>query len=165
MGGQALGGRRASFREAEDIGTALLRELDVAGAITRGCLCGSVRRKQPQVDGTVGDVDLVVLAGPALADWLSQRWGIQKNGKPAHAGLVEGVQVDLLETTPEGWGAALAHATGSKKTNIVQRSWAKARGFLLNEKGVWKEGARVAGQSEREVYDVLGLDWLWPEER
>jgi DNA polymerase (family X) len=68
---------------------------------------------------------------------------------------------------PESRGAALQYFTGSKAHNIALRDRAIGLGFRLNEYGVFRteDEARVAGETEEEVYAALGLDWIPPELR
>ena len=59
----------------------------------------------------------------------------------------------------ESFGAALQYFTGSKAHNIALRDRAIRLGFKLNEYGLFTlEGEqRVAGASEEDVYEALGL--------
>jgi DNA polymerase (family 10) len=163
MGGKAAGGRRVSWEEGFKLGTGLLTELATNGLIKKGRVCGSIRRMCKEA----GDVDLVVVPQdlPGFEAWLFQKFGQQKNGKPAHTGLVDQVQVDFLVAEDDSWGAALMHMTGPKLRNIVQRAQAKKNGCMLNEKGLFKDGVRVAGENEQDIYEELGLEFLQPEER
>lgn len=164
MGGLAHAGRRIPLEEGLALGTRILESLTRAEAISRGEICGSLRRQRPDA----GDIDLVVVPGNDffLGAWMTETFGLQKDGKtPAHSGLIEGVQVDVLLATDESWGAALMHCTGSKHRNVVHRAAAKKKGYLLNEKGLWKGTERVAGATEREVYDLLEFTWREPPDR
>ena len=80
---------------------------------------------------------------------------------------LEGLQVDLRALPHESYGAALQYFTGSKEHNIVLRSRALKLGLTLNEYGLFQAGseARVAGETEEEVYAALGLPWIPPELR
>lgn len=81
--------------------------------------------------------------------------------------LKEGVNVDLRLVDESSFGAAVAYFTGSKEHNIRLREMAKQRGLKINEYGVFKEPDEifVAGQTEEEIYRVLGLPWIPPELR
>jgi DNA polymerase (family 10) len=96
---------------------------------------------------------------------MKEKFGEQKNGKPARSGVVEGVQVDVLATDEEGLGAALCHFTGPAELNVQQRAIARARGFKLNEKGLWRGEVRIAGRTEEEVYAALGMTFILPQMR
>ncbi len=78
-----------------------------------------------------------------------------------------GFQADLRLVAAESRGAALQYFTGSKAHNIALRDRAIGLGFKLNEYGLFRvdDDARVAGETEEEVYAALGLDWVPPELR
>lgn len=172
MGGKAEGGRKVIM----EVGRLVFQKLEVefigcwpeddqareglvrvAGSLRRGC-------------ETIGDVDVVVVVRSVeeearVSQTLRRLFGDQKNGKPKRSGLVDGVQVDVLVTDPDGVGAAMMHSTGPARLNIEQRGVAKTLGLKLNEKGLWKDGKRRPMFTEEEIYDDLGLAYLTPEER
>lgn len=176
-------GRKVMRGEAVEIGTVMLARFRELGLISRGCIAGSVRRGKQLVN----DLDLVVIpswsptnekpAGMKKAVWeplrLKATWekikeelGEGAGGGPSKVwGLIGGVYVDVMFTTDESWGAAMMHCTGPMELNIAQRSHALRSGLTLNEYGVWRDGIRLAGAEEREVYAVLKLNFLEPEAR
>jgi len=79
--------------------------------------------------------------------------------------LIDGVQVDMYHALPEQWGAMCLFLTGNAQFNIRLRLIAKKHGFKLNEKGLWSGENQVAGKDERQMFDVLGLEWLEPVDR
>ncbi|MCI4352021.1 MAG: helix-hairpin-helix domain-containing protein [Thermoplasmata archaeon] len=76
-----------------------------------------------------------------------------------------GIQIDLRVVEPASFGAALQYFTGSKDHNIHLRSLARDLGLKINEYGVLRGEERVAGVTEAEVYESLGLAWIPPEIR
>jgi len=126
-------------------------------------VCGSIRRRKP----IVGDVDIVLVPenGDGLLTALEELTGTQINLKGQFE--VDGVQVDLFIVKEEGWGAACMYATGAAETNIAQRALAKRKGMLLNQYGLYDRatGRFIAGRTEEEVYEALGLEFLPPERR
>ena len=78
-----------------------------------------------------------------------------------------GIQADLRLVPAESRGAAMQYFTGSKSHNIALRDRAIARGFKLNEYGLFRvdDGSLVAGRTEAEIYDALGLAEIPPELR
>jgi DNA polymerase (family 10) len=78
-----------------------------------------------------------------------------------------GIQADLRLVPAESRGAAMQYFTGSKSHNIALRDRAIARGFKLNEYGLFRvdDGSLVAGQTEAEIYEALGLANISPELR
>ena len=91
-----------------------------------------------------------------------------------------GVQVDLRIVPEESWGAALMYFTGSKEHNVRLRERAQKQGLTLNEYGLFPDEpgsskdkgspqsrgvTPVAGATERDVFESLGVAWLPPEAR
>jgi DNA polymerase (family 10) len=81
--------------------------------------------------------------------------------------IAGGYQADLRLIESDSRGAALQYFTGSKAHNIALRDRALARGLRLNEYGLFRasDDTRLAGASEAEVYEALGLAWIPPELR
>jgi DNA polymerase (family 10) len=76
--------------------------------------------------------------------------------------LRSGMQVDLRLVPQVSYGAALHYFTGSKAHNIAVRTLAVKRGLKLNEYGVFEGDKRIAGRTEQEVYDAVGLPYIEP---
>jgi DNA polymerase (family X) len=148
----------------------LIPYLSETGGIEKIAAAGSLRRGKD----TIGDLDLLV-TGPGAADALERFVQHPKAhnvlGKGANKASIqyglEGLQVDLRALPHESYGAAMQYFTGSKEHNILVRSRALKLGLTLNEYGLFRlEGeARVAGETEEEVYAALGLPWIPPELR
>jgi DNA polymerase (family 10) len=84
--------------------------------------------------------------------------------------LLGGIQADLRLVPAESRGAAMQYFTGSKSHNIALRDRAIARGFKLNEYGLFHvddidHASPVAGRSEADIYEALGLQEIPPELR
>jgi DNA polymerase (family 10) len=129
---------------------------------------GSVRRRKE----TVGDLDVLVAttepeaavrAFCALADVAAV---LARGPTRAAVRLHVGLQVDLRVLPPESFGAALHYFTGSKAHNIAIRTRAVHRGLKVSEYGVFdREGRRVGGEREEDVFAAVGLPWIPPELR
>lgn len=146
----------AEFRQLEGI-----ERVEAAGSLRRG-------------KETIGDLDLLV-TGPGATRSLDH---IEKHAK-AHEVLgrgankasvrygLEGLQVDVRALPAESFGAAMQYFTGSKEHNVVLRTLALKQGLTLNEYGLFTlEGnERVAGESEEQIYQRLGFQWIPPEMR
>jgi DNA polymerase (family 10) len=65
----------------------------------------------------------------------------------------------------ESFGAALQYFTGNKDHNVELRKIAIDKKYKLNEYGVFRGKKSVAGETEEEVYKILGLEWMEPELR
>jgi DNA polymerase (family 10) len=146
----------------------MLAALQEAPGVHRTAPAGSLRRMRE----TVGDLDLLVAADdaepvmarfrqlPQAAEVLSS--GATKTSIRTH----EGLQVDLRVLSPERWGTALQHFTGSQAHNIRLRGLALDRGYSLSEYALKRrDGSEILCADEQEVYRHLGLPWIPPEMR
>jgi DNA polymerase (family 10) len=130
---------------------------------------------------TVGDLDVVVdsRAATAVMDHL-ERWHgmaavLQRGDTKTSIRGPRDIQIDLRVVAEDSFGAALQYFTGSKEHNVKLRSRARDRGLTINEYGVHKlkasadghhtRGDVLAGRSEAEVYEAVGLPWIPPELR
>jgi len=130
---------------------------------------------------TVGDLDVVVdsRAAAAVMDHLEQWHGmaavLQRGDTKTSIRGPRDIQIDLRVVAEDSFGAALQYFTGSKEHNVKLRSRARDRGLTINEYGVHKlnasadghhtRGDVLAGRSEAEVYEAVGLPWIPPELR
>jgi DNA polymerase (family X) len=155
---------------AHDTAQELKRYLGELDGIENITAAGSLRRGKE----TVGDLDLLV-TGPNAAAALDrfvayprvhEVLGRGPNKASAKVGR-EGLQVDVRALPRESYGAAMQYFTGSKEHNVAVRTRAVRMGFKLSEYGLFRaaDEARVAGDTEEEVYKALGLAWIPPELR
>jgi DNA polymerase (family 10) len=155
---------------AEDMAGELTAYLGETPGIEQITPAGSLRRGRE----TVGDLDLLV-TGPAAAEVLERFVRFPRveevlvrgeNKASAKVGR-EGLQVDVRALPRESFGAALQYFTGSKDHNVALRTRAVKMGFKLSEYGLYRsaDDTRVAGQTEAEVYEALGLRLIPPELR
>ena len=79
--------------------------------------------------------------------------------------LRSGIQVDVRAVPEQSYGAALLYFTGSKAHNIALRAIANKHKWKLNEYGLFSGKRRIAGATEEEVYQKLGLAYIPPEMR
>ncbi len=162
-------------RERKPLGTAvtlaetILARLRALPEVHRIEVAGSLRRMRE----TVKDIDILVTATkparvmevfvglPNVAEVLGH--GETKSS----IRLRENIQVDLRVLEPDSFGAALQYFTGSKQHNIRVRELAQRKGFKVSEYGVFTEkgSRRVAGKTEAEVYEAVGLPYIPPELR
>ncbi len=155
---------------AEDMARELTQYLGQTPGIEQITPAGSLRRGRE----TVGDLDLLV-TGPAAGEVLErfvrfpkveQVLGRGENKASAKVGR-EGLQVDVRALPRESFGAALQYFTGSKDHNVAIRTRAVKMGLKLSEYGLFRgaDETKVAGESEEDVYEALGLRWIPPELR
>lgn len=130
-------------------------------------LAGSTRRRKE----TVGDIDILAASNDPkpIIDYFVSMKGVgyvYAKGKTKAAIRIEpGVDVDLRVVVPQSYGAALLYFTGSKNHNIALRKLAQEKGFKLNEYGLFKGNRRIAGATEEEIYQKIGLAYIPPEIR
>lgn len=132
---------------------------------------GSLRRRS----ATIGDIDIAVATTNPVGviehfvKYPKKQKIVEQGDKTASILLPGNVQVDILPTLPEAYGAALQHFTGSKHHNIALREHSLKKGLSLNEYGVKelksKSEVRKTFKTEEEFYNFLGLDWVPPEIR
>jgi len=147
--------------------TDLFRQVPGVEAITPA---GSLRRGRE----TVGDLDLLVTGPNATAvlerfvayDRVDEVLGHGENKASAKVGH-QGLQVDVRALPLESFGAAMQYFTGSKDHNVAIRTRAVKMGLKLSEYGLYRveDDTKVAGATEEEVYEALGLRWIPPELR
>ncbi len=160
------GGRRPLV-EIVHRAEALRRWLTGEAAVDRAVLAGSYRRGRE----SVGDLDLLVTARdpvPALerfAHFPDLDRVVLRGPTKMTVRLKDGLQVDLRVVDPASFGAAEQYFTGSKDHNVTLRGRARELGLKINEYGVFRGEARIAGATEEEVYRSVGLPWIPPELR
>lgn len=128
---------------------------------------GSVRRMKE----TVGDVDFLVITEDSskVMDFfvsLPEVMQVIEKGKTKSAvKLKTGMNADVRTLPEQSFGAALQYFTGSKDHNIALRKIALDKGWKLSEYGIFEKNRQIAGRTEEEVYEKLGLRWIPPELR
>ena len=154
---------------ADELANELREYMSHCSGVKKLTPAGSLRRGAE----TIGDIDLLVTGGvpKQVADYFLQFPKISavvaSGENKVSVKLKEGIQVDLRMLEAESYGAALQYFTGSKAHNVALRDRAKRLGFKLSEYGLFrtKDGERVAGHTEEEVYKALALDYIEPELR
>jgi DNA polymerase (family 10) len=128
------------------------------GSLRRGC-------------ETCGDLDILAAGAPAtlmeaFTSFASVENVLARGTTKSSVHMWGGFQVDLRLVPRESLGAALQYFTGSKAHNIALRDRAIRMGLKLNEYGLYREdGSSIAGASEEEIYEALGLVFIPPELR
>lgn len=162
-----LDDNRHSRGKALPIAKSFAARLAAIDGVTRVEIAGSLRRNK----STVRDIDIVCEAtnGKAVIAEFIKLDGITKvlcAGKTKANVIVEGgVQIDLRVIVHESFGAAMQHCTGSRLHNIELRQQARQLGWKLNEYGLYNGTRQLAGEREEDIYALLGLAWVPPEQR
>lgn len=178
---------RIGIGHALPVAMELVERVRQLKGVQRAEIAGSLRRGRD----TIGDVDLVCsVKDPTLAPTITEAFtkfpGVDRvlGQGPSKASIVTsaGMQVDLRVLPEANFGAALLYFTGSKDHNVKIRSLAQKKGLTLNDWGLYKEKdwekaladkspgeapdlKSLAGKTEEEIYEKLGLPWIDPELR
>lgn len=128
---------------------------------------GSLRRKMK----TIGDVDILTTGSnheAMMKHFLAYPGNKQTlaDGATKCSIVTEmDMQVDLRAVPEESFGAALFYFTGPKHFNIHVRTIALKRGWKINEYGLYEGEKLLAGRTEEEIFERLGLPYMTPEQR
>ena len=187
------GGQRLRLGEAEPVARRLVEFVRALPGVSRAEVAGSIRRGKDtsgdiDVLAVAADPAAVHEAFRAMPDVVEVlasgerkssvrvtldadlgRWG-REDGDLS-------VQADLRTVPAASWGAALMYFTGSKEHNTSLRTRARQNGLTLNEYGLFpldpdastppqdRGVDAVAGATEGEVFEALGLVYVPPEIR
>jgi DNA polymerase (family 10) len=135
--------------------------------VRKAIAAGSVRRMKE----TIGDVDFLVISEDpekVMTFFVTMPEVITVTGKGVTKSSVKlrnNMDADIRVLPEDSFGSALQYFTGSRDHNIVLRRIAQNRGMKLNEYGLFEEDIKIAGRTEEEIYEYLGLTWIPPELR
>ena len=135
--------------------------------IKTATIAGSVRRMKE----TIGDVDYLVISNSPdeVTEFfisMPEVTQIIETGKTKSAVKLEtALNADIRILREESFGAALQYFTGNKPHNIELRRIAQKKGWKLNEYGIFHKNKQIAGRTEEEIYQKLGMKWIPPELR
>jgi DNA polymerase (family 10) len=134
-------------------------ELEAVGSLRRGC-------------ESCGDIDILASGADAslmdrFVEYRLVERVLAQGDTKSSVRLRGGFQADLRIVPVESRGAALQYFTGSKAHNIALRDRAITLGLKLNEYGLFTvaDDVRIAGTTEEDIYEALGLAWVTPELR
>jgi DNA polymerase/3'-5' exonuclease PolX len=136
-------------------------------------LTGSYRRKKP----VLRDIDILFKYSKtkSLEKYLEYLKIVFKNiyiysNGPNKVSLIfhdVKYKADIFIANEANYYSMLLYTTGSKDFNIFMRTHAKKLGFLLNQNGIFKNGKKINkdDDSEKKLFDILGLEYVVPEKR
>jgi DNA polymerase/3'-5' exonuclease PolX len=137
----------------------------------RMTLVGSYRRKKP----FSSDVDIMITSNnPDIIDIFRDKiqsifeTRVYSQGPDRISMIIISditFKIDAFRTTVEGEIPMLIYATGSKEFNIFMRATAKRKGYLLNQKGLFKDGKQIKLKKEEDYFKILGIKYVKPELR
>lgn len=159
---------RTPLYHALPFAEAIVLRLRALPFVSRAEIAGSVRRRRE----TIGDIDVLVSSRSparvmrAFAEMPDVVHVMAGGATKSSVRLSGGIQADLRVVPINAFGAALHYFTGSKTHNIAIRSRAVRMGKKLSEYGIFdREGERLGGANEEEVFEAVGLPWIAPELR
>jgi DNA polymerase/3'-5' exonuclease PolX len=128
---------------------------------------GSIRRKVP----IVHDIDICAIAKRPVAEYkeVVEKIGgkIVRFGGEYATISYQGVQINVLFSTPETWGAGLMWSTGPKGHTIGMNIKADNLGLKFNRTGIRRrnDGILIPTPSEEDIARLLYWDYKPPERR
>ena len=150
-----------------------------------GTICGSYRRQKENV----GDIDLIITHPKLITKKMTEKYTIYFKDfilKLQNMGfLIESLtgedvktkfmgifkynniigRIDIRYIPYESYYYALLYFTGSKDFNRNMRIVAISHDYKLNEYGLYKNNKSFKVTSEKEIFDLLGLEYVRPEKR
>lgn len=145
----------------------IIERLEKQKEIKKVSVAGSARRQKE----TIGDVDILVVSDnpKKTASFFVSLPEVEKiwaeGDTKCSVRFKAGFDVDLRMVSQESFGSALQYFTGSKEHNIATRKIAIGKGLKLSEYGVFRGKKQIAGRTEEEVYNAIGLPFIAPEMR
>ena len=160
-------GQRRPLAVVRPVVEAIAARLRTLAGIERVEIAGSIRRRRE----SVGDADVLAVtrrpaaAVAAFAEMPGVARVLARGDAKCSVQLESGLQVDLRVVPAASLGAALLYFTGSKAHNVVLRQIAIKQRLKLNEYGLFSGTRSVAGKTEAQIYERLGLAYIPPELR
>jgi DNA polymerase (family X) len=164
---------RLPYQKAKEIADLFQTQLGKVAGVMKTETGGSIRRKMPSCK----DIDILccveedttreaVMKQLALFGNGSFQGGEKRGSIQFPVNSEQVVQVDCWIAEPKNWGSFLCYMTGSKDHNEAMRALAKSRGMKVNEYGIWDiDGNQLGGQNEEDLYSLLELPYIQPENR
>jgi DNA polymerase/3'-5' exonuclease PolX len=80
------------------------------------------------------------------------------------------VKVDIFICEPDEYIFTLMFATGSGDFNVRMRSVAKRKGYLLNQRGLYKKIGdnilkKIPIKNEKKIFEILNIEYKTPDQR
>lgn len=175
--------KRIPALEIAKIGMFLRKQIE--GLDADFTICGSFRRKKPDS----GDIDVLFYPKkkydpaflPMVVDKLIKKKFLIDHltigGETKYMGICQltkkGIprRIDIRYIKKEHIASSLLYFTGSGVFNRNMRTYAIKKGYKLNEYGLYKlkkdgkPGLKMKAETEQDIFKVLGLPYVKPENR
>ena len=159
--------KRVNLGIALPIAEEIVNEVNEIRGAEKSIFAGSLRRMRE----TIGDIDILTQSdnGKRVIESFTKMPFVKNilvsGDTKGSVILRNGTQVDLRVVGPESYGAALQYFTGSQAHNVKVRTIAVKKGLKINEYGLFHGSKKIAGKTEADVYEKLGLPFIQPEMR
>lgn len=155
--------------EALPLSRQLEEKLKAIPGVKQAVAAGSIRRRQE----TIGDIDILVIASDpqkvqdAFMKMPEARETVRHGVGEGITSVIlsGGIHADVRVLKADEYGAGMQYFTGDKNHNIKVRTIAVRKGFKLSEYGLFKGNKKIAGKTERDIYEALGMKMPPPEIR
>ena len=166
MGGKLFDTEPVKRENVESIAKSFIRAIKATDYEYH--ITGSYRRGA----SICGDIEIVFVAENAEAEAKlhnnigTQIGFLQSRFGPKMSGRYGCKQFDLHIARPHELGAMLLHTTGSYRFNIYMRQCAQARGWKLNQYGMYHGGIPVVQtREEKTFFEMLNIEYREPSNR
>jgi DNA polymerase (family 10) len=171
------------YADAMEVAKRYFYDLGMLDSTKKVAIVGSLRRKADMI----GDIDFQMAGSPTQVRrfFESRGWEAESHGYHRSIFICDHSwwpKINVFYSDRDEWGAALMHNTGPSKYNIRKRYLIKKKGWLLNQYGLYEPGKdglmatydrpdsddpwlRVAGGTEKEIYNAMGWTYCKPEDR
>ena len=98
-----------------------------------------------------------------IDDITYNKYSIKYMGFFKFKNIISRIDINLLPY--KSMYSGLLYFTGSREFNQNMRYIAKKQGYKLNEFGLFKNNKRIKINSEKDIFNKLGLEYIKPENR
>jgi len=128
----------------------------------RTVIAGDLRRGAQEASSAV----IVTQAPPYRVKEILAEFNPKSTVKPRTCRIiVNDFSISIVSTSPEAWGACLLAYTGPFDFRICIGADAKLLKMKLDPNGLWLGKERIAGREERQIFYVLGIPYMRPQDR
>lgn len=132
-------------------------------------IAGSFRRFQE----TIGDIDILIACDKKdikkITKYLEKLEEIKTIKNSGETKITtfdkDNLQIDFRLVNEKEFGSALMYFTGNKQHNIILRKLAIEKGYKINEYGLFKGEKLLASETEKQIFNKLGLNYIPPYNR
>ncbi|HSJ08615.1 MAG TPA: helix-hairpin-helix domain-containing protein [Longimicrobiales bacterium] len=164
---RGLGGRRR-YHQAEEAALRLAGFFEALPAVERAVIAGDLRRGLEIVDGVVivlGVTGSRAQLARAIRGAAGLTWEDARGDDVIRGRFGDGLTIEVHLTTPALLPVALLYATGPASHLKALERHAAAANVTLSTDGIFRDGADVHVEHEKDVYALLGLQPVPPELR